>query len=232
MPPTTTTQGTTCSIDDPRVRSVLDRLYADNKTQGFALAQLGLQGLRDTVLRRKITVAEEAERLKELYVPLSPKQGRLAYMIARSIGARRIIEFGTSFAISTIHLAAAIRDNGGGTVIGTEMMPTKVATARSNLDAAGLAEYVEIRCGDARETLANASEPIDMVLLDGAKELYLPILELLTPQLHQGSVVLADNIFIFRKALGPYVTYMQDPANGFSSVTLFLASGTEYSVRL
>jgi predicted O-methyltransferase YrrM len=58
------------------------------------------------------------------------------------------------------------------------------------------------------------------------------MLQLLTPHLRTGSVVLADNILIFRKALRPYVEYVQNPRNGFRSVTLFLGSGTEYSVRL
>jgi predicted O-methyltransferase YrrM len=221
-----------CSIDDPRVRGVLDRLYADQKKQVPALLRLSLTELRDRFLRRRISVEEEVDRIKNLYVSLSPKQGRLAYMVARSIGARTIVEFGTSFAISTIHLAAAVRDNGGGQVIGTEMVPSKLARARLNLEAAGLSDLVEIREGDARETLRQSGEPIDMVLLDGAKELYLSILQLLQPRLRRGSVILADNIFLFRRALAPYVAHMQDPRNGFSSVTLFLGSGTEYSIRL
>jgi predicted O-methyltransferase YrrM len=222
----------TCSIDEPRVRGVLDRLYADQKRQAPALLRLALTNIRDRILRRQISVEEEIDRIKSLYVSLSPKQGRLAYMVARSIGARTIVEFGTSFAISTIHLAAAVRDNGGGRVIGTEMVPSKLAQARANLEAAGLSEFVDIRAGDARETLRETAEPIDLVLLDGAKDLYLPILQLLTPRLRRGSVILADNIFVFRRALAPYVAHVREPRNGFSSVTLFLGSGTEYSLRL
>jgi len=95
-----------------------------------------------------------------------------------------------------------------------------------------LSEYVEIREGDARETLKNPGGPVDMVLLDGFKELYLPILKLLTPHLRPRAVVLGDNIFTFRIALAPYVAYVANPGNGFSSVTLFLGDGTEYSVKL
>jgi len=220
------------SIDDPRVRGVLDRLYADQKRQVPALLRLALVGMRDWIIGHHMSVEEEVDRIKDLYVSLSPKQGRLAYMVARSIGARSIVEFGTSFGISTIHLAAAARDNGGGRIVGTEMVPAKLATARANLQAAGLDDCVEIRAGDARETLRDTPDAIDMVLLDGAKHLYLPILQLLTPRLRTGSVVLADNILMFRRALAPYVQHVQDPLNGFSSVTLFLGSGTEYSVRL
>jgi len=231
----TTTQpaaSSRCSIDEPQVRGVLDRLYADQKKQVPALLRLSLKELRDKIVGRKVSVEEEVDRIKSLYVSLSPKQGRLAYMIARSIEARSIVEFGTSFGISTIHLAAAIRDNGGGRVIGTEMVPSKHARACANLEAAGLTDLVEIRQGDARVTLRETPEQIDMVLLDGAKDLYLTMLRLLEPRLRRGSVIFADNIFLFRRALGPYVSYVQDPGNGFSSVTLFLGSGTEYSLRL
>lgn len=221
-----------CSIDDPRVRGVLDRLYAEQRRQLPALARFGWLELRDRLLRRSVSVEEEVDRIKGLYVSLSPKQGRLAYQVARSIGARTVVEFGTSFAISTLHLAAAVRDNGGGRVIGTEMVAAKAARARANLEAAGLLGQVEIREGDARETLRETPQPIDLLLLDGAKGLYLEILRLLAPRLRQGSVILADNIFLFRRALSPYVAHVQDRRNGYSSVTLFLGSGTEYSVRL
>ncbi len=193
---------------------------------------MGLAWLPDLVRGKEDTVQEESDRIKELFVALSPKQGTLAYMIARSIGAKRIVEFGTSFGISTIYLSAAVRDNGGGTVIGSEMQPTKLARAPAHLEEAGLSDVAEVREGDARETLADPGGPVDMVLLDGAKQLYLDVLQMLAPRLHTGSVVLADNILMFRKALRPYVEHVQDPANGFRSVTLFLGSGTEYSVRM
>ncbi len=221
-----------CSLRDPRLRGVLDRLQAEAGKQTLGLAWLLLSYLGDRILRREISVREEATRLKNLYVPLSPKQATFAYLVARSLRARRIVEFGTSFGVSTIHLAAAVRDNGGGTVVGTEIEPSKVVAARANVERAGLSEHVEIREGDARETLVDPGAPIDMVLLDGFKELYLPILELLTPHLGRGAVILADNIFTFRRALAPYLAHMREPRNGFNSVTLFLGDGTEYSVRV
>ena len=222
----------TCSLTDPKVRAVLDRLHAEAGGQTLGLARLLASFAFDKLLRHEVSVAEEAARLKDLYVCLSPKQGVFAYQAARSIGARRIVEFGTSFGVSAIYFAAAVRDNGGGVVIGSEIEPGKVARARDNIEAAGLSAYVEIREGDAQETLRDPGGPLDLVLLDGFKTLYLPIIRLLTPHLHPGSVVLGDNIFTFRQALAPYVAHMQDPANGFSSVTLFLGDGMEYSVRL
>jgi predicted O-methyltransferase YrrM len=220
------------SLDDPRVRAVLDRLHAEEHAQRGQLVRMGLSTLADRLRGKQDTVQDESDRIKDCFVALSPKQGTLAYMVARSIGARRVVEFGTSFGISTIYLAAAVRDNGGGLVIGSEMQPTKLERARAHLAEAGLGGVSEVRAGDARETLKDPGSPIDMVLLDGAKQLYLEMLRILTPHLRTGSVVLADNILIFRKALRPYVEHVQDPRNGFRSVTLFLGSGTEYSMRL
>jgi predicted O-methyltransferase YrrM len=219
-------------LDDPRVHSVLERLHAEERTQRGQLLRMGLSWIPDLLRGKEETVQEESDRIKELFVALSPKQGTLAYMIARSIGARRIVEFGTSFGISTIYLSSAVRDNGGGVVIGSELQPTKLDRARAHLAEAGLGDVAEIRGGDARETLKDPGGTVDMVLLDGAKQLYLEMLQILTPHLRTGSVILADNILIFRRALRSYVEYVQDPRHGFRSVTLFLGSGTEYSVRL
>jgi predicted O-methyltransferase YrrM len=221
-----------CSLHDARVQAVLDRLHGEAKAQKRGLARLGLSKITDRLAGRKRSVAREAEQLRDLYVPLSPKQGTFAYMVTRSLKARRVVEFGTSFGVSTIYLAAAVRDNGGGTVIGSEFEPNKVATARANIEQAGLSDQVEIREGDARQTLKDPGGPVELLLLDGHKDLYVEILEMLKPHLTPGAVVLADNIFTFRKALAPYRTHMRNMANGFQSVTLFLGDGTEYSIRL
>jgi predicted O-methyltransferase YrrM len=148
---------------------------------------------------------------------------------ARAVNAKHVVEFGTSFGISALYLAAAMRDTGGH-FIGSETEPSKISVARENIDRAGLSQWAEIREGDALHTFQNLSAPIDLVLLDGWKDLYLPMLKLLTPKLRKGSVIMADNIFTFKKGLAPYVAYMQSPANGFHSTTLPLGSGIEYSV--
>lgn len=228
----TTIPITQSSICDPAVRGVLDRLHAEASRQIPGIARLLLTELPDMLLGRKVSVAEEARRLKDLYVPVTKKQGTFLYLVARSVAARRIVEFGTSFGISTIYLAAAVRDNGGGVVIGSEFEPTKVLKARANFAEAGLAELVDLRQGDAQETLRDPAGVVDMVYLDGLKNLYLPMIQMLAPHLRQGGVVVADNIFTFKRALSPYVEYMRDPANGFSSITLHLKDGTAYSVKL
>jgi predicted O-methyltransferase YrrM len=221
-----------CSLRTPEVSAVLDRLHTRAQRQRVAFLKIaGAWGI-DALLRRKPSVEEEARRFKDLLIPLSREAGTFAYLVARSIGARRIVEFGTSFGVSTIYLAAAVRDNGGGIVIGSEIEETKIAAAQANLEQAGLGDQVEIRAGDAQQTLRDPGGSVDLALLDGWKDLYVPIIEILTPHLRPGAVVLADNIKTFPKALAPYVAHVRDLRNGFQSVTLPLGQGTEYSVRL
>ena len=93
-----------------------------------------------------------------------------------------------------------------------------------------MSDYVEIRKGDAMQTLQDIPEPIDLVFLDGWKELYLPVLKLLIPRLNNNAVVLADNIYSFKKALFPCKNFVQSPSNNFISITTPFKSGIEYSV--
>jgi predicted O-methyltransferase YrrM len=174
------------------------------------------------------------EAMRDCYIPVSRDQGRFLYLTARALGARQVVEFGTSFGISTIYLAAAVRDNGGGTVIGTELHASKHERAVAHIEEAGLGDVAEVRLGDALATLKEIPEPLDLVFLDGWKDLYIPVLGLLEPKLRPGAVVLGDNILnlFLRKSLRPYVEYVQSGENGFESVTLRISDGTEYSCYL
>lgn len=154
------------------------------------------------------------------YLAVSTACGRFLYRTARACKARRIVEFGTSMGVSTSYLAAALRDNGGGHLIGSEWLPAKVQHACANLAAAGFADLVEIRAGDARATLRDVGGPVDLVLLDGEYAHYLPVLRLLEPQLRPGAVIVADN------ALDPdYLDYVRNPANGYRSTLAPLGDG-------
>jgi len=167
------------------------------------------------------------ESLKDFHLAVSRETATLLYMLARSSRARTIVEFGTSFGVSTLHLAAALRDNGGGRLIGSEFEPTKVAQARTNIVAAGLDDLVEIRAGDALKTLAtDVPEPIDLVLLDGAKGLYPRLLSLLEPRLRAGTLVIADNANWSTE----YLARVRDPAGGYLSLPF--GGDVELSVRL
>jgi predicted O-methyltransferase YrrM len=179
---------------------------------------------------RSFSESLSPEAARDLYIPISRETGEFTYLTARVGRARRIVEFGTSFGVSTVYLAAAVEDNGGGLVTSTEIEPTKAARAVENLAEAGLADVSEVLVGDALETLADLDDAVDLVLLDGWKDLYLPVLELLTPRLRPGAVVLADNIHTFRRSMRPYVRHVQSGDHGFVSTTLSIGSGYEYSV--
>lgn len=218
------------ALTDPRVVATLDRLHEAAKGDRWVFARAAPAALW-SVVRGGTMIEGALPYLKDAYIPITPEQGRFLYLTARLIEARTIVEFGTSFGISALYLASAARANGG-RFIGTEREPNKLAAARANLTAAGLDGVAEIRDGDAMETLADLAGPIDLVLLDGWKDLYLPMLQLLRPKLARRATVLADNIFTFPKELAPYVAFVRDPANGFESTTLPLGHGMEYSVRV
>lgn len=153
------------------------------------------------------------------FLNVSPELGRFLYVCARAGGARRIVEFGTSFGVSTIHLAAAVRDNGGGRVISTELEPAKAERAQAHLETAGLADLVEIRVGDALDTLReDVGDQVDLVLLDGAFTLYRPVLALLEPRLRPGALVIGENAF--DGPGGGFLEHVRDPRNGYLSLTL------------
>ena len=189
------------------------------------------QRVRNSPASKSATAQQRASLLKDALLPVSRDAGRFLYGLVRSTAAKRVVEFGTSFGISTIYFAAALHDNGGGLVIGSELEPTKVAKANQHLAEAGLSEYAEIRAGDARETLRNTGT-IDLLFLDGWKELYLDVLHLVSANLRSGSVVLADDVALFPEHLAEYLDYIRDPANGFVSVYLLLGDGIEYSVKV
>lgn len=217
-------------IDSEPARSTLESLHREAKGDRLRFLRIAPAIVAGLATGRGLWDVLTPTAMKEFYIPVSPEQGRFLYLTARAIGARTIVEFGTSFGVSTAYLAAAVADNGGGVVIGSEIEPDKHRRAVENLSAAGLSEYVDVRLGDALQTLSDVPAPVDMVLMDGWKDLYLPLIRTLRPRLRPGAVVLGDNIFTFRKSLQPYVDYMQCGDNGFSSTTLKISDGFEYSV--
>lgn len=220
------------SLKDPKVAATLERLHAAAKGDWLKLYWRIPLALGKMAMGKSFSEAVTPESMKDVYIPVDPDQGEFMYLLARSINAKTIVEFGTSFGISTIYLAAAIKDNGGGQVIGTEIEPGKHKTATANLAEAGLGQYADIRLGDARKTLEILPGGVDLLLLDGWKDLYPPVLDLVKPHLRKGAIVVADNIFTFKKSLKPYVDYMRNGKNGFESTTLSLSDGFEFSVYL
>lgn len=166
---------------------------------------------------------------EEVSLAVSAQMGEFLHLAVLAHQSRFIVEFGTSFGVSTIYLASAARLLGG-RVIGSEMTPSKAERAVANLTEAGLADVAEVRVGNARETLAAIEQPVDLLFLDGWKDLYLPILKLLEPRLRPGALVMADNIHTFADELAPYVTYVRDPGGPYRTTVLPFVSGLAFSL--
>ncbi|MER9946176.1 O-methyltransferase [Mesorhizobium sp. M0092] len=206
---------------------LLDRLFEEAAAATSpAVAELSAEE-RSRFIRSKTEYLDFYGRLKDLWLPVSRETGTLLYMLARSSGARTIVEFGTSFGISTLHLAAALRDNGGGRLITGEFEPSKVARARSNLTAGGLIDMVEIREGDALQTLSvDLPETVDLLLLDGAKALYPEVLTLVESRLRPGALVVADNADLCPE----YLSRVRSTGSGYMSTPF--GEDVELSMRL
>jgi len=216
------------SLQSEPVRDLLDRLFKAAEGDDLRRVRVAMahpDGFGPTATR------EQADAYEEIYIPVSPEAGRLIYSLIRAARPATVVEFGTSFGISTIHLAAAVRDNGAGRVISTELNAAKVARATANLAEAGLADWVTILEGDARRTLATIDTPVEFVLLDGWKSLYLPVLYLLEPRLTPGALVIADDTISLAAEMGDYLGYVRDPANGYLSVLFPDADGLEITCR-
>lgn len=213
--------------EPPEVGAVLARLHHAAKGDRRRMARRAPK-LLAAVLAREGAQGRLNRLFEDVYFPVSPEQGRFLYLTARALGAKSIVEFGASFGVSTIYLAAAARHTGG-RVVSSELEPSKHRAATANLAEAGLAGHAEIRLGDALETLRDVPGPVDLVLLDGWKALYLPLLELLAPQLRPGALVLADDVDARPQETRDYVAHVRSSDNGFRSTKLSVGDGLEYS---
>ncbi|KQV25381.1 methyltransferase [Rhizobium sp. Root1203] len=173
---------------------LLDRLFAEAHAATSPAIKSFTTEERIALTASKTEYLDLYGRLKDLWLPVSRETGELLYMLVRATGARTVVEFGTSFGISSLYLAAGLRDNGGGRLISSEFEPGKIVRAQQNLEEAGLADLVKIRAGDAMKTLASdLPETVDLLLLDGAKALYADIFDLVEPRLRTGALILADD---------------------------------------
>jgi predicted O-methyltransferase YrrM len=226
-----TTLTTVTTLTTPPVSTLLTELFAEDDAMRTLrereFGELPAEA-RDAVMSLAHTDFRAFyARAKDVPLAVSRETGTLLYLLARACQAKTIVEFGTSFGLSTLHLAAALRDNGGGRVIGSEFEPSKVARARQTIAAAGLSDLVEIREGDALDTFAHdMPETIDLVLLDGAKVLYPSVLALLEPRLRTGALIIADNA----DDSPEYLAHVRAAGSGYLSVPF--ADDVELSISV
>lgn len=148
---------------------------------------------------------------KDVALSISKEQGKDLVQLIEQNKLMNIVEFGTSFGISTLFLAQGAIATGGH-IITTELIESKALKAIENFKNAGISELIEVRIGDALETLKNHSEPVDLLLLDGWKNLYLPLFQMLETNFHENTMVYVDNADmsetqVFLKAVSQNPTY-------------------------
>ena len=218
------------TLASPAVAALLDHLFAAADRDDPAAFQRARDAI--TRLERPPGNRERAELMRDVYMPITPDVGRLLYVLTRSRRPQIVVEFGTSYGISGIHLAAALRDAGRGRLVTTEFDAVKAGRAQDNFRAAGLADLIEIRIGDAFETLRDGTAGgIEVLLLDGWKPLYLPMLKFLEPRLAPGALIIADDLAVAPEALASYVGYVRAAGSGYVSVEVPLGDRLEISVR-
>ncbi|KWU52746.1 MULTISPECIES: O-methyltransferase [Pseudomonas] len=206
---------------------LIERLYTQANAATSPIIDSVPREERDRLMHSKTEYLALYTMLKDLWLPVSRDTGNLLYMLARSSRARAIVEFGTSFGLSTLFLAAALRDNGGGVLVGSEFEASKIALAREHFIEGGVSDLIEIREGDALVTLATGlPETVDLLLLDGAKSLYGDVLGLVEKHLRPGALVVADNTDYCPE----YLAHVRSADNGYLSVPF--ADDIELSIRL
>ncbi|TXS45035.1 methyltransferase [Streptomyces sp. uw30] len=215
----------THTLADPRVETALRRMF-ERAEQDDAVAA----GVDWGPGRERMTPQEHADAAAGIYMPISTAGGELLYNLVRAVRPATVVEFGMSYGISTLYLASAVRDNGTGRVITTELSKEKIRSARGTFADAGLDDVITVLEGDARDSLAGLDASADFILLDGWKDLCLPVLRLLEPRLAPGTLVVADDVTF--TSMQPYLDYVRDPANGYRSVNFPVEDGMEITCRL
>ncbi|KAL3956872.1 hypothetical protein ACCO45_009718 [Purpureocillium lilacinum] len=218
-----------------RIHDLLQRLHAASEAQEKSLSQIFfyVKMLASYYIWGSGWSASADDHMRDKYVSLEQDKCQFMYLLARGMGARNIVEAGTSFGVSTIYLALAVGQN----VIATEQEPTKAAKAREHWKQAGdeVEPWIELREGDLRETLKVAEgmpEQIDMLLLDIWTPMALPVLEIVKPRLRKGALILADNTVMAKALYKEFLAYIHNPENGFKTTTTPYSGGLEMIVYL
>lgn len=216
-------------LNDPKLEALLFALQARSEGQTGAMRDYFARRAKEGTLDWNRFDPETDRFFADKLVALEHDKALFCYAQCRALRAARVVEAGTSFGVSTLYLAAAVRDNGGGLVVATEYEPEKAKAARANFAAAGLEPFIELREGDLRKTLKNLEGPIDFMLCDIWTEMAAPALRLVAPHMRSGAVVIADNTTTYRRSYEDYFAALAE--HRFRTLTLPFDGGLEMSVR-
>ncbi len=221
-------------LNDPKLEALLNRLHAQSDAEVDETDAYFARRKRGGSLDHENSYDDDMRRfLSDKMVALDRDKAEFCYQLCRSLRATRVVEAGTSFGVSTLYLAAAVRDNQveNGVVIGTEYEPSKVEVARENFREAGLSEFIELREGDLRQTLQDVGGPVDFMLID-IWEVALPALERVSSSLRPGAIVACDNTTVAANEYRDYFEFVNDPSNRFRTMTVPFQGGFELTVRV
>lgn len=221
-------------LNDPKLEALLDRLHAQSDAQVDGINAYFARRAREGTLDEENFFDADMHRFfSDKLVALDREKAEFCYLLCRSLQAARVVEAGTSFGVSTLYLAAAVRDNQveNGLVIGTEYEPKKAEAARANFEEAGLSELIELREGDLRETLQDVGGPVDFMLID-IWDVALPALERVSARLRAGAIVACDNTAAHANAYRDYFEFVNDPKNRLRTLTVPFEGGFELTVRV
>jgi predicted O-methyltransferase YrrM len=158
-------------LHDPILERLLAKLHAESDAQTRAIREYYDERDRKVDRPPEDQAARTKTFLSDKLYALDADKAEFCYQLCRANDARRIVEIGTSYGVSTLYLAAAVRDNlrgagGDGAVIATEHEPEKVRAARAHFEESGLSRFIDLREGDLRETLKEIDRPVDFMLVD------------------------------------------------------------------
>jgi len=222
------------SLNDPKLEELLERLHKQSDLQEEETnAYFELREQKIAIDNEDFYDEDLKRFLSDKIVALDRDKALFCYLLCRSLRATRIVEAGTSYGVSTLYLAAAVRDNqvDNGVVIGTEHEPRKAEIARANFKKAGLNDYIDLREGDLRQTLQDVGGPVDFMLVD-IWEVALPALELVAPNLRPGAIVACDNTAVDAAEYKDYFSFLNNPINRFQTMTVPFDGGFELSVKV
>jgi len=209
------------------ILSMLDDLHQQSLTQEAALGNYSSSKPEDF-----------DALMRDKFIALDQDKCQFVYQISRAIGARNIVEAGTSFGVSTIYLALAVGSNlermgGQGKVIATEIESSKAQRARGYWNEAGelVTRHIELREGDLLETLKVDMPEVDLLLIDIWAPLTLPILKLVEPKMKSGAVVILDNSISSATRYEELLKYLRAPGSGFTNLTIPYSKGLELSIK-
>jgi predicted O-methyltransferase YrrM len=173
---------------------------------------------------RVLAVLDEMEQAGKTYQSIDEKSGRLLRLLTEAVGAKQVVEIGTSTGYSGLWFCLALQSTGG-KLTTFEIDPGRAAMAREHFKKAGVDQLATVVEGDAHQTMAQLSGPIDVVFIDADKGGYPDYLNQLLPLVRPGGLFLADNV---NMSPAYYRAVTTNPA----LETLFWTEGRDLSLTL